>query len=109
MTKSKLWSEKDLKEVDTIIKSANTRSEGINQVAEKLGITPNAVRIRYGRWLNGLKGKKKASTKLPIVRKTTKKKSPKVKSANNQVTRSLTFDIKDVSVDLAKGKLTIIY
>jgi len=113
MTKSKTWSEKDLKHMDTIIQGAPDITEGKKLAAEHFGVTYNSINIRYGRWLKGLKGKKKPTIKEPIVRKPREINSYKKKvissAVKNNIERKITFAIKSVDVDLAKGKLTIIY
>ncbi len=73
MTKSKMWSQKDLIKVSSIITTAilegKTRGEATQEAATHFGVSTNAISIRYGRWRRGLKGKKKSTTKTPIIRK----------------------------------------
>jgi hypothetical protein len=75
MAKSKRWSEKDIKQIKSIIEAAqvagNTEHSGLAAAAKYFGVSLNAVTIRWGRWKRGLQtgNLKKATTKVPIVRK----------------------------------------
>lgn len=72
-TKSKHWSEKDLRKMDRMMKAAE--AEGLSKYAAKqrvgeyFGVTPLAIDVRYNRWLRGIKGKTPDTTKVPIKRK----------------------------------------
>jgi len=118
--------------------AGQTKEDGLKNAAEHFGVTFTAVQIRWRRFLNGedLGGLNKNTTKAPIHRKKrkyTKKpigdvdtfmtkhaevRADKWKKATEKIKRitepleggrMLTFDIKDVHVDLVTKKLTIIY
>jgi len=78
MAKSKRWSMKDITVIKKFIKEATDAGHdehtGIVNAAAHFGVTPNAVKIRYGRYLRNedMGGLKKNTTKVPIVRKTRK-------------------------------------
>jgi len=75
MAKSKRWSKKDIKQIQSIIEAAkaagNTEHSGLAAAAKYFGVSLNAVTIRWGRWKRGLQtgNLKKATTKVPMVRK----------------------------------------
>lgn len=74
---SKRWSEKDLKLMDKLMKAA--LAEGLSKydakvkVGEHFGVTPMAIDVRYNRWLAGMKGTSKNTTKVLVKRKSGKR------------------------------------
>lgn len=128
-TKSKHWSEKDLKTMHKLMTEALTaglsKSDAKKQVGDHFGVTPVAVEVRYNRWLNGMKGISKNTTKVKINRKYGKRGPYKPRATSvvpvvkvkreytprvvSQPVRSMTFKITNVHVDLAKGEITVNY
>ena len=80
---SKRWSMKDIRTITKFIKEAvdngGSEEQGKIAAAQHFGITINAIRIRYGRYLRGLQVPKKNTTKVPIKRKTGKRGNYKKK------------------------------
>jgi hypothetical protein len=137
--KSKRWSIKDIKQIKKFVLTAKNEGmkedAGIKAAAIHFGVTTNAVRIRWGRYNKGegLSDLNKETTKIPMNRKKRKHvivdNEVKVVSKPNkprtdwdasflkagvmpkslESNRILTFDIKDISIDLVNKKLTIIY
>lgn len=121
--KSKRWSMKDIKKIKSFLDLAraegNEEYVGIVAAAQFFGITPNAVRIRYGRYLKGqdLTGLKNNTTKVPMHRKKRKynRSTPIVPQPHKDLKaaviegRSMTFKITNVNVDLAAGTITVNY
>jgi len=118
--KSKRWSMKDIAVIKKYIGEAKDTGHdqhvGIVNAAAHFGVTPNAVKIRYGRYLIGedMGGLRKNTTKVAMVRKTrkyTKKISATYPVTHNvyPVAREITFDIRDVKVDLVNKKITFVY
>lgn len=114
LKKSRFWSLKEVNELVQIVESASSRKEGLQAAADKFGVTPNAIQIRYGRFKNGVsvehlkKGKK--SRKKPTAGETRvsyKKRNIKHKMIGED--HSFTIDIKDVQIDLKRRKITIVY
>jgi hypothetical protein len=114
--KSRNWSLKEIKEIAKIIEdtvaTGKTKLDGYDAAATHFGVTRNAIGIRYGRYLKGIKlpKVKKNTTKKPtkgegVPRKPYKKRTlkPEIKG------RSMTLKIKDVLVDLKNGEIKIIY
>lgn len=112
--KSRNWSLAEVKDIASIVESTEIKKLGIETAAEKYGVTPNAINIRYTRYKKDqatkhLK-KNKKTTKLPTAGKKRgpyKKRKLKYKMMGED--HSFTIDIKDVHIDLKKRKLTIIY
>lgn len=115
MAKSKRWSEKDIKQIKSIIEAAqvagNTEHSGLAAAAKYFGVSLNAVTIRWGRWKRGLQtgNLKKATTKVPIVRK--KRKYVMHSELKKRVIDLLATSgsIKAVSIDLANKSFTVVY
>jgi hypothetical protein len=118
--KSKRWSMKDITVIKKYIGEAKDagfdEKIGIKNAATHFGVTPNAVKIRYGRYIKGedMGGLRKNTTKVPMERKKrkyTKNIIDKHPVTHNvyPVAREITFDIRDVKVDLANRKITFIY
>ena len=106
--------------------------EGLKAAADYFGVTLNAVTLRWKRYKNGvhLDGLKGSTTKKPMARKKRKytKKTGANRISNRMLkiqaeayakagtprkeqteSRSITFDIKDVEIDLVNKSFTIIY
>lgn len=114
LKKSRFWSPKEVEELVLIVESANSRKEGLQTAADRFGVTPNAIHIRYTRFKKNVsvkhlkKGKK--SRKAPTAGKTRGPyKKRKIKHNLIGEDHSFTIDIKDVHIDLKRRKLTIIY
>ena len=112
MAKSKRWSEKDIKQIKSIIEAAqvagNTEHSGLAAAAKYFGVSLNAVTIRWGRWKRGLQtgNLKKATTKVPIVRKKRMHSELKKRVIDLLATSG---SIKAVSIDLANKSFTVVY
>ena len=118
------WSTKEMKQIEIFIDGAvaagKSKMQGYDDAAAHFGVTRNAISIRYGRYLANIKmSKAKSNTqKTPSVGKI-KPKRPYKKRASildhpithhvYPVAREITFDIRDVKVDLVNRKITFIY
>lgn len=102
MAKSKRWSMKDITVIKKFIKEATDAGYeehvGIVNAATHFGVTPNAVKIRYGRYLRSedMGNLKKNTTKIAIVRKSRK-------YTKKQVVDAI---IDDGGISKVKGKYT---
>jgi hypothetical protein len=120
MTKSVKWSMKDINTIKNYIKEAEaagkSKKDGIKDAAKHFGVTYNAVNCRMWKYehnQNMSQLSKKNTTKVPMKRKKRKytkrvgvKPGPKPKVESS---RSMTFKITNVHVDLAKGLITVNY
>lgn len=76
--KSKRWSIADIRTIKKFVLDAKNAGmdghDGLKEAAKHFGITLNAVRIRYGRFIKGkqVANLKKNTTKEPMERKTRK-------------------------------------
>lgn len=102
MAKSKRWSMKDITVIKKFIKEATDAGYeehvGIVNAATHFGVTPNAVKIRYGRYLRSedMGNLKKNTTKVAIIRKSRK-------YTKKQVVDAI---IDDGGISKVKGKYT---
>jgi len=122
--KSRNWSVKEMKQIlifiDGAVAAGKSKMQGYDDAAAHFGVSRNAISIRYGRYLGNIKmSKAKPNTvKEPTVGKTKtrkpyKKRNPIAKYPVTHnvypVAREITFDIRDVKVDLVNRKITFIY
>lgn len=126
--KSRLWSHSEIKKIVEIVESAiasgKTKLAGMDEAATHFGVTRNAINIRYGRYKKGesmtriKRNTAKTSTKgikrgpYGKRRKYTKRNSiAKYPITHNvyPVAREITFDIRDIKVDLVNKKITFVY
>lgn len=115
--KKKWWSKKDIDKINEFITNSG-REKGIQEAAAYFKVSTMSIRSRLWKCKNNINtkyiSKNKKTTKVPIVkRKYTKKKSLikdyPVTHKLYPVSREITFDIKDVKLDLKNNKLTVIY
>lgn len=113
----KWWSKKDIDKINEFITNSG-KEKGIQEAAAYFKVSTMSIRSRLWKSEHGLHtkyiSKNKKTSKVPIVkRKYTKKKSfikdYPVTHKLYPVSREITFDIKDVKLDLKNNKLTIIY
>jgi hypothetical protein len=114
--KSRLWSLKEIKAmavmIEAAIKAGKDKKVACSEAASYYGVTPNAISIRYGRYL---KGESMQRTKRNTVKKPTKgegvpRKPYKKRALKPDVKgRSMTLKIKDVQINLKSGEIKIIY
>ncbi len=122
--KSRNWSTKEMKQigifVDGAIAAGKSKVQGYDDAAAHFGVTRNAISIRYGRYLGRIKmSKAKANTVKEATIGKTKTRKPYTKRnpiakypiTHNvyPVAREITFDIRDVKVDLVNKKITFVY
>lgn len=114
LKKSRNWSLAEVNELVEIVDSAKSKKEGCEKAAEKFGVTPNAIHIRYLRFKKGesmqhMQKNKKTRKKATagVTRGPYKKRKIKHKMMGED--HSFTIDIKDVQIDLKRRKITIVY
>lgn len=113
---SRRWSLSELKDMHQYIQNGLNAAMSIETLKENLartyGVTPNAINLRYKRFLKGksVPKKNKLTVKEPTIGKRKrgpyKERQPKVQASSE---RRIVLPIKDVNLDLKNGTITIIY
>lgn len=123
--KSRFWSQDEMVELVTLVQSKKNIKEGLKKAAAHFNVTAMAIQVRYYRYI-----KKHSMTyidkgfKTKKVSVVTKKRKPYKKHVKkNYISaiidnggiskmeglRVLSFNIRDVKIDLASSKLMIFY
>lgn len=111
--KSVRWSSKDILKIKQFIKEAGgDEYKGMKAAAEHFNVTYNAVygrmwKIKKGLYMSTINSKK--TSKIPMEGRKKRESIKKVVEKPSKPTRSISLDIKNIDIDLAKGKLTINY
>jgi len=115
MRKSRRWSDKDIRKIGRIIKTAKAEGfstrRGIVRAASEFGVTPNAINIQYGRKIKKhvkKTGANRISNRILKIQAAAYKKAWTPKKEQTK-SRSIIFDIKEVSIDIETKKMTITY
>ena len=122
------WTKKEIAELRSIMKEATTKSEGFDVAAKIIGRSRLAVLTKYSKLKKASKKaykKARKYRKAPLInaiiddggiskvkRKYTKRNPiAKYPITHNvyPVAREITFDIRDVKVDLVNKKITFVY
>jgi predicted DNA-binding protein YlxM (UPF0122 family) len=115
--KSKWWSQADIKVIYEYVNKAKEEKtsiwEACEEAAKHFGVTTSAVYQRYNKCEKKLhlKGLKRKTTKVPVVRKSAKT-SDEARVEESLVVSTgnmISLDIKDVKLDLKNGKIVIMY
>lgn len=94
---AKSWSKSEISTLKSAVAKASDKHQGFIDASSVLNRSLSAIEAKYRNCTK--------RSYVPRVKKTTENKP----IPNTDTTRSLTFDIKEVSVDLSSKKLTIYY
>lgn len=113
--KSKWWSQADIKVIYEHVKKAKEEGkpvwDGCVEAAKHFGVSTSAVYQRYMKCEKKIhmRGLKRKTTKVPVVRKTASIKTRVEESITVSTGNTISLDIKDVKLDLKNGKIVIVY